>query len=116
MDGAKTNTFIEAFTNPNPEGRHQALAKIVGNLVDNNIDYNNCLPIVTAWNYTLTEPMTTERLEKDLRGLYRSFWNRRPDSKNEGRESLRRTDKNVEVDSRSTPAQIIKPKLEDILV
>jgi KaiC/GvpD/RAD55 family RecA-like ATPase len=79
MDGTKTNTFIEAFSNTNPEGRHQALAKIAGNLIDKSIDFNNCLAIVTAWNNGLDKPMTSERLDKDLRGLYKSFWNKRPE-------------------------------------
>ena len=105
VDGTKTNTFIEAFNNKEPEGRHQALAKIAGNLIDKSIDFSNCLAIVTTWNDSLDSPMTPERLEKDLKGLYRSFWNRRPQQ-----------GEPLKVDSRSTPAQIIKPKLEDILV
>ena len=123
MDGTKTNTFIDAFNDKNPKGRHQALAKIAGNLIDKNVDFNNCLAIVETWNYTLTDPMTRERLEKDLRGLYRSFWNRRPESsqKVDSQSTSESNTKPVSeppkfADAMNKVKEYIKPKLEDILV
>lgn len=109
FDGTKTNTFIDAFANKDPEGRHQALARIAGSLIDKNVDFNNCLAIVTSWNEGLIEPMTPERLDKDLRGLYKSFWNRRP-----------QPESSEQVDSQSTSVTnskpISEPTLKDILV
>jgi hypothetical protein len=109
FSGHGENTFIDAFEETNPKGRHQALAKIVGKLVDKDIDFDTCMPIVTLWNEKLVEPMTPERLDKDVRGLYKSFWNRRPNSKS-----------SEQVDPRSAPKQDSKPitetSLKDILV
>lgn len=109
VTGNKTNTFIEAFRNTNPEGRHQALAKIAGNLIDKNVEFDNCLAMVSTWNASLDDPMSDDRLEKDLRGLYRSFWNRRPQPESSENE-------NEPASMYDKPQTISEPSLKDILV
>ena len=64
-------------------GRHEALAKVAGYLIDKDIDYDEAFGLCTLWDNNNDPPMGRERLHKDLTGLYKTFWDRRPDSGND---------------------------------
>jgi archaellum biogenesis ATPase FlaH len=72
-------SFAKALTTPvGMGGRHEALSKIAGYLIDKHVGYDEALPICMNWDGLNESPMGQERLEKDLKGMYNSYWNKRP--------------------------------------
>jgi len=63
--------------------RHEALSKIAGYLIDKNVGYDEALGICKIWDNNNATPMGDERLEKDLTGMYRSYWDKRPQTQSE---------------------------------
>ncbi len=75
-------SFAKALTTPvGMGGRHEALSKIAGYLIDKHVGYDEALPICINWDNQNESPMGLERLEKDLKGMYNSYWNKRPEQK-----------------------------------
>lgn len=73
-------SFAKAINTPvGMGGRHEALSKIAGYLIDKSVGYDEALPICINWDNLNENPMGLERLEKDLKGMYNSYWNKRPD-------------------------------------
>ena len=74
-----SNGFVGAIASaPEVGGRHSALSKIAGYLIDKDIPYNEGLAICRTWNDNNATPMDDERLEHDLKSLYDSYWESRP--------------------------------------
>lgn len=72
-------SFAKALNTPVGMGsRHEALSKIAGYLIDKSVGYDEALPICINWDNQNESPMGLERLEKDLKGMYNSYWNKRP--------------------------------------
>ena len=72
-------SFAKALTTPVGMGaRHEALSKIAGYLIDKHVGYDEALPICLIWDGQNESPMGDDRLQKDLRGMYNSYWNKRP--------------------------------------
>ena len=73
-------SFAKALNTPvGMGGRHEALSKIAGYLIDKSVGYDEALPICMNWDGLNENPMGQERLEKDLKGMYNSYWNKRPE-------------------------------------
>lgn len=66
------------FTPCKTGGRHEALTKIAGYLIDKNVGYDEALAICKVWDSNNIQPMGDDRLEKDLKGIYKSYWDKRP--------------------------------------
>lgn len=78
-------SFERALATPvGTGGRHEALAKIAGYLIDKHVKYEEALPILVLWDNNNDAPMGLDRLEKDLKGMYRSYWDKRPEQKQQG--------------------------------
>jgi hypothetical protein len=79
---SEPNSFINAMSDPNSQpNRHTALSKIAGMLIDKHIDFNNAMAIARVWDQQNKTPMGEERLQKDMRSFYNSFWDKRPQEK-----------------------------------
>lgn len=77
------NTFQRALTSkPEVGGRHDALTKIVGYLIDRNVGVNEAMAICETWDKQLSDPLG-DRLRVDVEGMYKSYWDRRPQAKQE---------------------------------
>lgn len=78
-------SFQKALATPvGTGGRHEALSKIAGYLIDKHVKYEEALPIIILWDNQNETPMGLTRLEKDLRGMYNSYWDKRPAQKQYG--------------------------------
>lgn len=78
----ESNTFVKSISEPASEGqRHEKLIKIAGYLIDKGVPYTECKAIVELWNESNTNPLTDARLEYDLKGAYKSFYDKRPEQK-----------------------------------
>ena len=79
---AHDKTFTKALQQvAGTGGRHEALAKIAGYLIDKGVEYDEGFGLCALWDGNNNPPMGRERLHKDLTGLYKTFWDRRPDQK-----------------------------------
>jgi KaiC/GvpD/RAD55 family RecA-like ATPase len=74
---SEPNSFINAIE-ATTGGRHEKLTKILGYLIDKSVGFDNGLAIAKNWNKGLYVPMSDERLLKDVKGIYKSFWDKRP--------------------------------------
>lgn len=75
------NAFQNALSSkPAVGGRHDALTKIVGYLIDRNVGKAEALAICRNWDKQLDDPLG-DRLEFDVDGIYKSYWDKRPDAK-----------------------------------
>lgn len=92
----ESNSFINALTGSKEGGRHEQITKIAGFLIDRDIQYAESLALLKLWNLKNNPPLSDERLEKDLKGVYKSYWDKRPQAQ--------------------APAVITEPSLKDILV
>lgn len=80
------NAFQNALSSkPAVGGRHDALTKIVGYLIDRNVGKAETLAICRNWDKQLDDPLG-DRLEVDVDGIYKSYWDKRPDAKKEQKE------------------------------
>lgn len=80
------NAFqIALSSKPAVGGRHDALTKIVGYLIDRNVGKAEALAICRNWDKQLDDPLG-DRLETDVDGIYKSYWDKRPDAKKEQEE------------------------------
>lgn len=77
--GTEQKTFLGSlFSSCKTGGRHEALSKIAGYLIDKNVGYDEALGICKIWDSNNEVPMGDDRLEKDLKGMYKSYWDKRP--------------------------------------
>lgn len=77
------NAFQKALTSkPTVGGRHDALTKIVGYLIDRNVGINEAMAICETWDKQLSDPLG-DRLRIDVEGMYKSYWKKRPQAKEE---------------------------------
>lgn len=75
------NAFqIALSSQPEVGGRHDALTKIVGYLIDRNVGMSEALAICRNWDKQLSDPLG-DRLEIDVKGIYKSYWDKRPQAK-----------------------------------
>jgi len=77
------NAFQNALSSkPTVGGRHDTLTKIVGYLIDRNVGMNEALAICRNWDKQLDDPLG-DRLEVDVKGIYKSYWEKRPQAQTE---------------------------------
>lgn len=79
QDKQVSNTFIEALnTGASSGNRHGQITKIVGFLIDRGIGINEAIAMVKLWNKQNNPPLSDERITKDVKGMYDSYWDKRP--------------------------------------
>jgi hypothetical protein len=79
QDKQEGNIFVKAISEPAKEGeRHEKLIKIAGYLIDKGVPYTECMAIIKKWNEGNSDPLSEARLVYDLKGAYKSFYNKKP--------------------------------------
>lgn len=75
---AHDSEFQQALKKPaSTGGRHEALSKIAGYLIDKNVGFDQAYAMLQLWDEK-NDPPLGDRLKVDLKGMYNSYWDRRP--------------------------------------